>query len=182
MGTNNFHNVQARRIFAVDCQDEWAYDDAIDNIFYGLEEKFGKQNVIAEDKTPDDELRSFPAIVIATIEGEGRTYDGEDVYPVAEIIIRSGYYQGCNFDYNIKFNVWGEIYEDIDEINIEEIQYYSDKSEKQAERYTEWMRKHLEVATEKLRNQIEEVYAEYTIPLTVSAIFANGEATYARAN
>ena len=181
MSTGNFHNVEASRIFAIECLDEMEYSDTKDNIFYNLESKFGKMKVFAEDKTSDDSLRSFYANVFAIVDGEYRTYDGEDVYPVAEIIARSAYYSGANFDYNIKFNVWGEIFEDVEDINAEEIMYLSDFTEAQAERYVEWMKKFLSEAQVKLREQIEEVFAENTIPLNVVARFSNGETMYEKA-
>ena len=58
MATSNFHNVNATHIFAVQLEDEWAYDDLVEN----LESEFSKHSDYYDyGKSDPNELRSFPS-------------------------------------------------------------------------------------------------------------------------
>ena len=186
MGTGNFHNVNASKVFAIECDDEFEYDDVKSNIFYGLNDKFGEKNVFAEDKSPDDELRSFPANVFALVEGKCKSYMEDSVYPIVEVISRSGYYQGANFDYNTYFQVGSDCLYDIENLDVEflaeSFQHADFYTDKQLELYVKRIRNFLTKEKEIIENKIEEVFTENTMPLVVSARFSNGETWYEKAN
>jgi len=65
MATSNFHNVNASSIFAVDLQDEFDYQDLIDNVKYSLKET-GYFNLLT--KSDPNELRSFPSKSIGSLD------------------------------------------------------------------------------------------------------------------
>ena len=58
MATSNFHNVNATHIFAVQLEDEWAYEDLV----YNLESEFDIHNDYSDyGKSGPHELRSYPS-------------------------------------------------------------------------------------------------------------------------
>ncbi len=150
MATSNFHNVNATHIFAVQLEDEWAYDDLVGN----LESEFNTHNDYSDyGKTDPDELRSYPSRSLGSFSDS--ILIGEDEVEVyITPVIRSGYYEGCNLDWHIRLYVNG--YEDdtyADDANVLRI----------SNEYIEF---------------IENIYSQYSEPLGVTARFSNGETIY----
>jgi len=184
MSTVNFDDRDASKIFVCELENEFDYDDAISNIQSALEEKF-KDSYLEKDHHDRDsrELRSYPSRMIAEISGQGKFYYvlQEDIFPVLDIVAIGGYYEHMNIDYNIKFNVAGYTVESLDEIDAQYLMYGTDLSEKQALRYVEWSKKFLQKALETLRDEVEEIFEQYTTPIRCVAVASNGEAFYERA-
>lgn len=150
MATSNFHNVNASHIFAVQLEDTYEYDDLIDN----LQSEFNSHSDYSTvGKSDPDELRSFPSTSIGGFSNSVEIGDDE-VSVFVTPVIRSGYYDGCNLDYHIRYYVNG--YEDDS---------YYDNSEIQSLVY-EYV------------DFIENVFSQYTQPLGVTAQFSNGETIY----
>ncbi len=150
MATSNFHNVNATHIFAVQLEDEWAYEDLV----YNLESEFNIHNDYSDyGKTDPDELRSFPSRSLGSFSDS--ILIGEDEVEIfITPVIRSGYYEGCNLDWHIRLYVNG--YEDdtyADDANVLRI----------SNEYIEF---------------IENIYSQYSEPLGVTARFSNGETIY----
>ncbi len=150
MATSNFHNVNATHIFAVQLEDEWAYDDLVGN----LESEFNTHNDYSDyGKTDPDELRSYPSRSLGSFSDS--ILIGEDEVEVyITPVIRSGYYEGCNLDWHVRLYVNG--YEDdtyADDANVLRI----------SNEYIEF---------------IENIYSQYSEPLGVTARFSNGETIY----
>ena len=150
MATSNFHNVNASNIFAVQLEDEWAYEDLV----YNLESEFNIHNDYSDyGKTDPDELRSFPSRSLGSF-SDSLTIGEDEVEIYITPVIRSGYYEGCNLDWHIRLYVNG--YED---------DTYADNADV------------LRISNEYIEF-IENIYSQYSEPLGVTAVFSNGETIY----
>jgi hypothetical protein len=150
MATSNFHNVNASHIFAVRLEDEWEYDDLVSN----LESEFNN-NLDYSDygKSDPNELRSFPSKSLGSF-SNWLTIGDDEVEIYVTPVIRSGYYEGVNLDWHVRYYVNG--YED--------------------DTYETHTRVQTLVGV--YVNFIENVYEQYSQPLGVTARFSNGETIY----
>ena len=150
MATSNFHNVNATHIFAVQLEDEWAYDDLVEN----LESEFSKHSDYYDyGKSDPNELRSFPSKSLGSF-SNSVVVDEDEVEIYITPVIRSGYYEGVNLDWHIRLYVNG--YDDdtyADDARVSVI----------ANDYIEF---------------IEDIFEQYSEPLGVTARFSNGETIY----
>jgi hypothetical protein len=149
MATSNFHNVNASSIFAVDLQDEYEYDDLIDNVKYALKET-GEFNLLT--KSDPNELRSYPSTSIGSLDTYVEDADGNGICITITAVVRSGYYEGVNLDWHPHFEEYGET-----------IEHLLPQAEREKNRLVE---------------MVEYVFAEYSTPLGVTAQFSNGETIY----
>jgi hypothetical protein len=172
MATSNFHNVNASAIFAVRLEDEWAYDDLVENLTSELN---NDANYVDYGKTDKHELRSFPSRTLGSIR---KYHQYKDFYVEVCVtpVIRSGYYEGVNLDWNVDYAINGDVY-DMDELEngigyntalpISKIKVYASLAEKKVE---------------KLRNEmvekLESLYNDYSEKYGVTAVFSNGETIY----
>ena len=150
MATSNFHNVNATHIFAVQLEDEWAYEDLV----YNLESEFNIHNDYSDyGKTDPYELRSFPSRSLGSF-SNSVTIEDDEVEVYVTPVIRSGYYEGANLDWHVRYYVNGsedESYESHPRIQI------------MVDTYVDY---------------IEKIYSQYSQPLGVTARFSNGETIY----
>jgi hypothetical protein len=151
MATSNFHNVNASHIFAVDyLQDEYDYQDLVDNLQYSLKET-GYYNTLT--KSDPNELRSFPSKSIGSLDNYVESSDGESgIVVTVTAVIRSGYYEGVNLDWHCHFEEYGE--------NVEHLLPAA------------------EAEKNRLVEMVEYVFSELSTPLGVTAQFSNGETIY----
>ena len=151
MATSNFHNVNASHIFAVDyLQDEFDYQDLVDNLQCGLKET-GYYNILT--KSDPNELRSFPSKSIGSLDNYVESSDSESgIVVTVTAVVRSGYYEGVNLDWHCHFEEYGE--------NVEHL-LPAAESEKN-----------------RLVEMVEYVFSEFSTPLGVTAQFSNGETIY----
>ena len=149
MATSNFHNVNASHIFAVDLQDEYEYDDLIDNVKYALKET-GEFNLLT--KTDPNELRSYPSTSIGSLDTYVEDADGNGICITITAVVRSGYYEGVNLDWHLHFEEYGETIEHL--------------------------LPQAEIEQNRLIGLVEYVFAEFSTPLGVTASFSNGETIY----
>jgi hypothetical protein len=150
MATSNFHNVNASHIFAVELQDEYDYQDLVDN----LESEFSTNLDYSDySKSDPNELRSFPSKSLGSFNNSIEIGEDEvEVYVTP--VIRSGYYEGCNLDWHVRYYVNGS----------EDDTYESHPR--------------IQTLVEVYTNFIENVYEQYSQPLGVTARFSNGETIY----
>lgn len=150
MATSNFHNVNATNIFAVQLQDEWAYDDLLSN----LESEFTSHSDYSDcGKSDPYELHSFPSKSLGSF-SNSVTIGDDEVEIFVTPVIRSGYYEGVNLDWHVRLYVNG--YDDdtyADDANVLRISI----------EYIEF---------------IENIFEQYSEPLGVTARFSNGETIY----
>lgn len=153
MSAPNFHNKNANKIFAHDCEDEFSYDDLISNIQAELKE--------GEDTNEHDKnsLRSYGGTIIKQIFENFGKWD-----VTIDIIIRGGYYSGCNLDWNVKV-------EDVPEYNFYEW------GEEEFDMLPQYIKSFVDGKIKK----IEKVFTDLTTPLICLGIFSNGEAVYKKA-
>ena len=150
MATSNFHNVNASHIFAVRLEDEWEYDDLVSN----LESEFNN-NLDYSDygKSDPNELRSFPSKSLGSF-SNWLTIGDDEVEIYVTPVIRSGYYEGVNLDWHVRYYVNG----------------YEDNTYETHTRVQTLVGVYV--------NFIENVYEQYSQPLGVTARFSNGETIY----
>ena len=150
MATSNFHNVNASHIFAVQLEDEWEYQDLVSN----LESEFSTNLDYSDySKSDPNELRSFPSKSVGSFSNSIEIGEDEvEVYVTP--VIRSGYYEGCNLDWHVRYYVNGS----------EDETYESHPN--------------IQTLVGVYVNFIENVYEQYSQPLGVTARFSNGETIY----
>jgi hypothetical protein len=150
MATSNFHNVNASSIFAVEyLQDEYDYQDLVDNLQYSLKET-GYYNTLT--KSDPNELRSFPSTSIGALDNHVEDADGNGIVVTITAVVRSGYYDGVNLDWHCHFEEYGET-----------IEHLLPAAEAEKNRLVE---------------MVEYVFSEFSTPLGVTAQFSNGETIY----
>jgi len=150
MATSNFHNVNASNIFAVQLEDEYDYQDLVDN----LESEFNSHSDYSDyGKSDPDELRSFPSKSLGSF-SNSLTIGDDEVEVYVTPVIRSGYYEGCNLDWHVRYYVNG--YED-------ETYYDHTRVQSMVYGYVDF---------------IENLFNQYSQPLGVTARFSNGETIY----
>jgi hypothetical protein len=149
MATSNFHNVNASHIFSVDLQDEYEYDDLIDNVKYSLKET-GYFNLLT--KSDPNDLRSYPSTSIGSLDNYVEDSEGNGIYVQITAVVRSGYYEGVNLDWHSSFEEYGE-----------SIEHLLPQAEEEKNRLVEL---------------VESVFSEFSTPLGVTAQFSNGETIY----
>ena len=150
MATSNFHNVNASHIFAVQLEDEWEYQDLVSN----LESEFNTNLDYSDySKSDPNELRSFPSKSVGSFSNSTIIEDDEvEVYVTP--VIRSGYYEGANLDWHVRYYVNGS----------------------EDETYESHPR--VQSLVESYVDYIETIYSQYSQPLGVTARFSNGETIY----
>ena len=154
MATSNFHNVNASHIFAVQLEDEWEYQDLVSN----LESEFNTNLDYSDySKSDPNELRSFPSKAVGSVSNSIEVGEDEvEVYVTP--VIRSGYYEGVNLDWHVRYYVNGS----------EDETYESHPN--------------IQTLVGVYVNFIENVYEQYSQPLGVTARFSNGETIYHQIN
>lgn len=173
MSTGNFHNVNASKVFAVEVQEEWDYDDLVLNIGSELDFRdFGKDV---------NELRSYPSKCIGTLD-DSKEYADFSANIELVAIVRSGYYSGVNLDWGIRYEICGDWFDELDERDIADtLEYQLDYSRKLAERKAEYVVKWAEANAPVLVDKLETIYENYSTPLNVVGRFSNGEVVYEEA-
>lgn len=88
MSTPNFYNKNASRVFASEPQEEFEYNDLLDNVIYELH---------LERISESDNDRNYPALRFAKIELESGKWQA-----IIYLISRDAYYSGMNLDWEIE--------------------------------------------------------------------------------
>lgn len=157
MGTSNFYNKNASNVFACEIENDFDYNDLKENLDSILEE-----NDYFSDESYNDN-RNFRGLFIGkkTFTFSNKT---KEVSAIIKPIIRSGYYQGVNLDYE---------FEIIDEYGYELNDY---------EKGTKTIFQKAQKALHKEIKNLEKIFSEIGTPLNVVARFSNGETIYQKAN
>lgn len=190
MATGNFHNVNANKIFAVSFQNdnddiedddnafydaEMQYDDLMMNVTSSLGARFKRFN--KGSGTDNNELRSYPSRVIGTV-SEYKQYKGFEVGIHLTAIIRSGYYDGVNLDWQLSYSIDDE---DTDEPDFaDKIEYYKQTTANNAKRLSSFAERWAERMAEEMIDKLEGIYGEYTDQYVITAQFSNGETMYSK--
>jgi hypothetical protein len=200
MGTSNFYNKNASRVFAVlmDYEqpiidedgnetdetgyispDQWEYDDFISDIKSILNNcpMFFR----ADEGNNSHNLRSFEGRVLGSYI-EDRTLLNVSLEVQITCILRSGYYEGANLDWEITYYIDGYEHDEIGNA-VEEWEYQANKEFNQGlcKIHKSNAEASLTQLTDKLIEHVENIYTEASMPLKVVARFSNGETMYERA-
>jgi len=91
MSTPNFYNKNASKIFAVELEEDFEYDDLIDNLRSAI------KNCVPADRWEGDNNRSYEGKIFAEI---NKTIGKWGI--TINLIIRNAYYSGANLDWGVE--------------------------------------------------------------------------------
>ncbi len=205
MGTNNFHNTRASKIYAVSeryededgemVNDEFVWENTRDNVHYALmaidKDKTNYWQYVGDkDINLGETLRSFDATSIGEFYSD-MSYAG--VYFRVVLIPKTvaGYYEGFNLDFEIS------VLDDYGETDTDELECGVTKEEMN-DVFSEYIYRdpymagmlsiHGDRLIEKLNDlisdgvkRLEEVFENFSDSLVKVAQFSNGEAIYEKA-
>ena len=175
MATSNFHNVNSSDIFAVELENEFDYDDLIEN----LKSEFNNQCKSWYEGNGNDphESRSYPSKVLGSI-AESIQYKEFGIECKLSVIVRSGYYSGCNLDWNMEYSLGGDAFE-LDDLAYN-LRYQLDFSKSKSEKYALMASKKMTKIENSMVELTERIYGMYTDKIGVVARFSNGETIYSK--
>ena len=174
MATSNFHNENASAIFAVQLEHEFDYDDLVDNLKSELN---NDPDYVDYGKADKNELRSFPSRTLGSI----RKYvQYKDFYVEVCVtpVIRSGYYDGVNLDWNVDYLINGDAQYDNTDFYIDDIAHYGSMSKSKATKYAKLAEKKAEKIKNQIVEKVESIFSDYSEKYGVTAVFSNGETIY----
>jgi len=174
MSTSNFHNVNASAIFAVPLENDFDYEDLVDNL---KSELSNDSDYVDYGKTDKHELRSFPSRTLGSIR---KYHQYKDFYVEVCVtpVIRSGYYEGVNLDWNVDYSINGDAEYDNNDFYIDDIAWYGKLSKSAATKYAKLAEKKAEKLKNEIVEKLEALYSDYSEKYGVTAVFSNGETIY----
>lgn len=222
MGTSNFYNKNANRVYAVcmpveekfskckECGEkafEWeeGYEseetttcsvcgtedsiehdtESVSNDSYEEDVEYFKERLAESefytDGGKDDQDRSFYGKSLGYFR-KIKTFGDVEVEVRIQAMIRSGYYEGANLDYNNP-----ELFIDGSEMDMDDFENdfknynHSDMNAGLLSIQSKHAHKWAEKALEEVTNALEEVYTSISMPLNVVGRFSNGETLYEKA-
>jgi hypothetical protein len=166
MGTSNFHNTNASRVFAIEEDDTIYLPDVAEDIMH--DPRLASYYRSYEDYSDPEGLRSYPAFVFGHIESSKEYIRTETQVTVRIcLIFRAGYYSGSNLDWSCTLELNG--YEhDLDGLWASDLPAH----------YRLYISRFLEKEKEKITRIVEEYYTKYTTPLIELGTASNGETFY----
>ena len=183
MGTSNFARGNSSRLFAVEIQEEWDYEDLKENLNseFKNNKNFDTFNTLVGFVSEKNSNRNFEGNIILNITTKDKEYKllGGNFYLKFGIIIRNGYYSGVNLDWQCDVITPIEEFEHDEEIIIDGYSY--DISDNQASIYNERLNNWKEKEINKYVEIIEQILSEHSTELNVVAQFSNGETIYEKA-
>jgi hypothetical protein len=172
MATSNFHNVNATHIFACSLENEWDYEDLVDNLTYEFKTHADWYD---GNKSDPHECRSFPSRVLGSLTKDF-SYNDFSLEVWVSPVIRSGYYEGVNLDWNAHYFINGNEC-DLDDID-RMLEYDTDYSPSKRKAYSLLVEKKAEKLRDELVEVTENIFEQYSDKLGVTARFSNGETIY----
>jgi len=174
MATSNFHNVNASAIFAVQLENDFDYEDLVDNLKSELN---NNSDYVDYGKADHNELRSFPSRTLGSIR---KYHQYKDFYVEVCVtpVIRSGYYSGVNLDWNVDYLINGDVSYDSLDFYIDDIAYCGNLPKSKATTYAKLAEKKAEKLKNEIVEKLESIYSDYSMKLGVTARFSNGETIY----
>lgn len=191
MGTSNFYNKNASKIWGVETsyydeetneeiEDEFLWEDTRNNVSTSLEKiAIQKSRTYYEDSSLDVvQLRSFPSTSI----GSYCKYFYFCNIEFGVLLIphtTSGYYNGFNLDFDIHLSV-SELYEKYDNMEdfILEIKESLLENHKGLRMNLGNLQKRFGILLSEMIDEVESVYEMYSSSLEEFAKFSNGETIY----
>ena len=180
MATGNFYSINARNIYAVyqeNEHDDFIYDDVKNNISNDLV-TYVKSSEAYLGYSDNNYVDACLFDVVSLTEEVAGIPISVDI----ELLMRSGYYEGANLDYEIMYEVDNVKFDDISEAwqafyDVATWDY--DMNKGLATIQAKNASKRLESMCDKLVENVEKILKENcTHVLQVSARFSNGETWY----
>ncbi len=174
MATSNFHNVNASAIFAVLLENDFDYEDLVDNLKSELN---NDSDYVDYGKTDPNELRSFPSRTLGSIR---KYHQYKDFYVEVCVtpVIRSGYYSGVNLDWNVAYSINGDAQYDEPNFEVADVEWYGKISKSKAIQYAKLADKKAEKLKNEIVEKVESIFSDYSDKYGVTAVFSNGETIY----
>lgn len=195
MATSNFYNKNASNVYAVlmDYEDvvfdengneteetqmvqceSWDYEDIVDYVNELMNES---QTFKVSDRVEFSNNRNFEGTAIKSFVSY-KTFGDVEVEILLTAVIRSGYYEGANLDWELNYYV-GSGYDDrVDFMYDFEYAYDNQGMAKiQCRNAENWATKE----GERMVEALEDIFTQISNPLQVVARFSNGETIYAKA-
>lgn len=192
MGASNFYNRNAKNVYAVlmDYEDvvfdedgneteetqmvaceSWDYDNLVDYVTELMDEQKVFNSV---DRVEFYNNRNYEATGIKSLVAY-KSFGDVEVEVLLTAVVRSGYYEGANLDWDINYYA-GSGYDDILDLTYEfESQYDNQGMAKIQKRNAEkWATK----VGEQMIEELERIFTQVSKPLEVVARFSNGETIY----
>ena len=180
MATGNFFNNNASVIYAIfqeDEYDDFIYDDVKDSVSNDLN-AFVKNSEVCLGYS-NNYHRDASMIEVIELTDE---IAGVPLTVSIEILMRSGYYEGANLDYEINYNIDSIEFDDPEDAfqaYIDVATWSFDMSKGLATIQAKNAVKRLENISNELIEKVEKILKDNcTHVLQVSAIFSNGETWY----
>jgi hypothetical protein len=192
MGASNFYNRNANNVYAVlmDYEDvvfdedgneteetqmvqceSWDYDNLIDYVT----ELMDVQTLFkAVDRVEFYNNRNYEATGIKSLVSY-KTFGDVEVEILLTAIVRSGYYEGANLDWEINYYA-GSGYDDILNLSYDFASQYDNQgmAKIQCRNAENWAKKE----GERMVEELERIFTQVSKPLEVVARFSNGETIY----
>lgn len=132
-----------------------------------------------QDGGSDDNDRSYYGKSMGFLTAS-KSFGDTEVEVRVQAMLRSGYYEGANLDYQEPEMFVSGYDSDSESLSLD-FNYYSDMNgglkKIQAKNASKWAEK----AKQELADKLEEVFTKIAMPLTVVARFPNGETMYEKA-
>lgn len=180
MATGNFYNNNASNIYAIFQEnefDDFIYDDVKDNILNDLDAYV--KNSKACLGYSNNYYRDASMVEVIELTDE---IAGVPLTVSIELLMRSGYYEGANLDYEINYNIESVEFDDITDTfqaYFDVATYSFGLSEGLATIQAKNASNRLEAMRSELVENVEKILKENcTHVLQVSARFSNGETWY----
>ena len=93
-------------------------------------------------------------------------------------VIRSGYYDGVNLDWNVDYLINGDAQYDNTDFYIDDIAHYGSMSKSKATKYAKLAEKKAEKVKNQIVEKVESIFSDYSEKYGVTAVFSNGETIY----
>ena len=200
MGTSNFHNVNARNVYAVmmnyeqpvldengdetdvmaECVPEyWECEDFMNMLKEDAKELAPLKGFSYHENCDTDphELRSYSSIPLFQFY-KNKKFGDVDVTVNINCVVRVAYYEGANLDWYITYDVCG--------INMDQIDFLADM-EWQSEMPAGMIKIQCKNAenfasntADELIEVVEDFFKQNSMPLGVTARFSNGETIYSK--
>ena len=180
MATGNFYNVNASKVYVIECETEFDYDDTVENVGYELVEL----GYDLDGSEAADSLRSFYSKIIAE-KYDTVSYGDTEFTITLQAIVRAGYYAHANLDWRIVVNSpegheWIEQDVMLEQEVIESMEY-CDYPSGLARIHAPYLISKVQDMAQAMIDEVEKVYEQYTTPVVSIGTASNGETFYEKA-
>ena len=193
MGASNFHKVNASKYFVI-CESE--LDEETGEVLEFQDHEWEMEYIkeYFKDKHPrglgyysqsfsdKNECRSYPSQSICSLH-DCKTFGDVDIQIEIGIVVRSGYYEAANLDYNIRYVGLAYWYDEMpDALDIEnDLLNHSDMNAGLCKIQSNNVEKWLNKRVEEIKEAVEKMFEEIANPMQVAYQFSNGETGYTTA-